>query len=171
MRLFIVSETMFFLALFFAWYYMSVQSGEWPPADVPLPDIMPAIANTVLTLISALTMWRADRAIARDDKPGLRSWLAVTALLALAFMAIQTREFSRLAGMATATTYGSLFVVVLFFHVARVFVGIALMVVTFARALTGQFTARRRLMVRATALYWYFIVGVWLAVFVVLYLL
>ena len=52
----------------------------------------------------------------------------------------------------------------------RVFVGVVLMTVVLIRALLGQINPRHRLLVQATALYWYFITGVWLVVFTVLYL-
>jgi cytochrome c oxidase subunit III len=54
--------------------------------------------------------------------------------------------------------------------VVRVFVGVAMMGIVLVRATLQQFSARRRLLVDATAMYWYFIVAVWLVVFVVLYL-
>ncbi len=168
---FIASETMFFAGLFFAWYYLRVTSGvAWPPEGVTPPSIVPALVNTVLTLVSAVTMWLANRSIAHDDKRGLLVWIAVSAVLGLVFMAVQSVEFGGLARLATEHMYGSLFIFLLFFHVARVFVGVALMGVVLIRATLGQFSARRRLMVEGTAMYWYFIVAVWLAVFVVLYI-
>lgn len=169
---FIASETMFFAALFFAWYYLGVTSNSnWPPEGIARPDIAPAIVNTVLTLLSAATMWYANRAIARDDKRGLLVGITLSALMGVAFMAIQSVEFVELARLAQGSSYGSLFIFLLFFHVARVFVGVALMGVVLMRASLQQFSARRRLLVEAATMYWYFIVVVWLAVFAVLYLL
>jgi cytochrome c oxidase subunit III len=169
---FIASETMFFAGLFFAWYYLRVTSGvAWPPVGVAPPPIAPALVNTALTLVSGVTMWLANRAIVRDDKRGLLVWISVSAVLGLVFMAVQSVEFSVLSRMATEHMYGSLFIFLLFFHVARVFVGVSLMGVVLIRATLGQLSARRRLLVEGAAMYWYFIVVVWLAVFLVLYLL
>lgn len=170
-RVFIVSETMFFSALFFAWYYLSVASGAaWPPEGVARPPIAPAIVNTVLTLASAVTIWLAARAIARDDKRSLLINIVISAILGVIFMAVQTIEFAQLAALVQASSYGSLFVFILFFHVVRVFVGVAMMGIVLVRATLQQFSARRRLLVDATAMYWYFIVAVWLVVFAVLYM-
>ncbi len=162
---------MFFAALFFAWYYLSMTSGAgWPPESVVRPPIAPAIFNTVLTLASAVTMWLAARAIARDDKRGLLINIVISAILGVVFMAVQTIEFAQLAQLVQASSYGSLFVFILFFHVVRVFVGVAMMGIVLVRATLQQFSSRRRLLVDATAMYWYFIVAVWLVVFSVLYL-
>lgn len=171
-QLFIVSETMFFAALFFAWYYLGVTSNSaWPPDGVQPPSFTPALVNTLLTLISAATMAIATRCIRRDDARGLVFWMSASAALAMLFMAVQTLEFRELAAIAQGSSYGSLFLFLLFFHAARVFVGVVLMVIVLVRAIMGQFSARRRLLVDAAGMYWYFIVGVWLAVFTVLYLL
>ncbi len=170
-RVFIASETMFFAALFFAWYYLSVTSGAtWPPEGIARPPLAPAIVNTVLTLASAVTIWLAARAIARDDKRGLLVNIVLSAIMGVVFMAVQTIEFAQLAALVQASSYGSLFVFILFFHVVRVFVGVAMMGIVLVRATLHQFSAQRRLLVDATAMYWYFIVSVWLVVFAVLYL-
>ena len=116
-RVFIASETMFFAALFFAWYYLSVTSGAaWPPSGVARPPIVPAIINTVLTLASAVTIWLAARAIARDDKRGLLINITLSAILGVVFMAVQTIEFAQLAALVQASSYSSLFVFILFFQ-------------------------------------------------------
>jgi heme/copper-type cytochrome/quinol oxidase subunit 3 len=169
---FIASETMFFGGLFFAWYYLRVTSGTaWPPVGVTPPSITPAIFNTVLTLLSLGTMIYADGAIRRDDRRGLLTGITASAVLGTVFMAVQIVEFVDLAKLAQENMYGSLFIFLLFFHVARVFVGVSLMALVLVRTVMGQFSARRRLMVEGTALYWYFIVAVWIAVFAVLYIL
>lgn len=170
-QFFIASETMFFAALFFAWYYLGVTSNSaWPPDGVQPPSMAPAVVNTVLTLLSAVTMRMAVLRLRRDDSRGLVFWMAASAALATLFMAVQTLEFRELAMIAQSSSYGSLFLFLLFFHAARVFVGVALMVIVLIRAILGQFSARRRLLVDATEMYWFFIVTVWLAVFTVLYL-
>ncbi len=169
--IFIVSETMFFASLFFAWYYLRVTSGAtWPPTGTEQPPLLPAVVNTVITLFSGFTMWYANRAIARDDKRGLIVGVAASAVLGLLFMAVQVVEFAELGRMAQQDAYGSMFIIVLFFHVARVLIGVGLMGLVLMRAALGQFSSRRRLMVQGATWYWYFIVAVWLVVFVVLYL-
>jgi heme/copper-type cytochrome/quinol oxidase subunit 3 len=79
-------------------------------------------------------------------------------------------EFADLSALAQGSAYGSTFTFLLIFHALRVFVGVTLMTVVLIRASMGQFNSYRRLMVQATAQYWYFITGVWLVVFTVLYL-
>ncbi|MCS7055353.1 MAG: cytochrome c oxidase subunit 3 [Thermoflexales bacterium] len=169
--LFIASESMFFLGLFLAWFFMRNTSDAWPPAGVTPPPIAPAIFNTAVALLSAFAVGLADRAIARDDRRGLVGGTVVAGALGVIFMAVQAIEFTELATLAQSSAYGSAFTFLLLFHVLRVFVGVILMAVLLVRALIGHFSSKRRLLVQATAMYWYFITGVWLVVFAVLYLI
>lgn len=168
---FIVSESMFFLGLFLAWFFTRNTSDVWPPAGVAPPPIAPAMFNTVVALLSTIPVFFADRAIARDDRQGLVRGIAVASALGVIFMAVQAAEFTDLAMLAQGSAYGSTFTFLLLFHVLRVFVGVVLMGVVLVRVLLGHFSRKRRLLVQATAMYWYFITGVWLVVFAVLYLI
>ncbi len=169
--LFIASESMFFLGLFLAWFYLRATStGGWPPPGVTPPPALPAYINTVIALLSSAAMICAERAVARDRQRDLLIGISVAGALGIAFMAVQSVEFTVLAGLVQGSAYGSAFTALLVFHVVRVFVGVALMGVVLVRAWLGHVSPRRRLLVQATAVYWYFITGVWLVIFAVLYL-
>ncbi|PJF46960.1 MAG: heme-copper oxidase subunit III [Chloroflexi bacterium] len=169
--IFIVSETTFFLGLFLAWFFTRNTSDVWPPAGVAPPPIAPAILNTVVALLSTVAVFFAHRALIRDDRQGLVRGIALAGALGVIFVAVQAAEFTDLAALAQGSAYGSMFTFLLFFHVVRVFAGVVLMGVVLVRALLGHFSSSRRLLVQATAMYWYFITGVWLVVFAVLYLI
>jgi cytochrome c oxidase subunit 3 len=168
---FVVSESMFFMGLFLAWYYLRATNDAWPPVGVQPPSIVPAVFNTLIALVSTVAALIGNRAIARDDSRGLLSGFATASALGVVFMAVQIAEFADLASLAQGSAYGSTFTFLLIFHVLRVLVGVGLLAVVMVRTLLGQFSAQRRLMVRAATLYWVFITGVWLVVFAVLYLL
>jgi heme/copper-type cytochrome/quinol oxidase subunit 3 len=168
--LFIVSESMFFLGLFLAWFFSRSYSDAWPPAGVMRPPLAPAVFNTIVVLLSTVAIVVADRSIARNDRRKFVAGIAVAAALGVVFMAVQAVEFADLSALAQGSAYGSTFTFLLIFHALRVFVGVTLMTVVLIRAALGQFNSYRRLMVQATAQYWYFITGVWLVVFMVLYL-
>jgi heme/copper-type cytochrome/quinol oxidase subunit 3 len=167
---FIIAESTFFLGLFLAYFYMRNTAEAWPPPGAGRPTLALAIVNTIVSLTSLGVMVYANRAIARDNRRGLQVGISLAAGLGVLFMAIQSIEFAQLGFTAQTSGYGSAFVALLVFHVARVFVGVALMLIVLVRTLIGQFSAKRRLLVQATTLYWAFIVGVWLVVFYVLYI-
>jgi heme/copper-type cytochrome/quinol oxidase subunit 3 len=166
---FIASESMFFLGLFLAYFYLRATTQIWPPEGVTVPGITLALVNTLVALLSTIAVIYAGRAIARDNRKGLVAGMSVAAALGVVFMAIQSTEFAQLSVLAQASAYGSTFTFLLLFHVLRVFAGVVLMGVVLVRALMGQFNRERRLMVQATVMYWIFITGVWLVVLYVLY--
>jgi cytochrome c oxidase subunit 3 len=167
--LFIASESMFFMGLFLAYFYLRATTQTWPPEGVTVPGIGLAVVNTFVALISTAAVVYAGRAIARDNRKGLIAGMTGAAALGVVFMAIQSTEFADLSTLAQGSAYGSTFTFLLIFHVLRVFAGVALMGAVLVRALMGQFSSERRLMVQATVMYWIFITGVWLVVFYVLY--
>lgn len=170
MVFFIVTESTFFLGMFLAYFYMRNTAEAWPPPGAGRPTLALAIVNTVVSLVSLGVMWYANRAIARDNRRGLQVGVGIAAALGLLFMAVQSVEFAQLGFSAQTSGYGSAFIALLVFHVIRVFIGVALMLLVLVRALIGQFSAKRRLLVQAATMYWAFIVGVWLVVFYVLYI-
>ena len=168
----IVAESMFFLGVLSAWYYLQATSlGNWPPANLRPQQLTLPMINTFVILISAGAMAWGERGIAAGDKRRLTIGVAVAAGIGLLFMTLQTIEFAGLGFRAQGSSSGSMFFALLVFHLIRVFVGVGWMAVVLIRAAMGQFDQKRRTVVRACAMYWYFITVIWLVVFVVLYLL
>jgi heme/copper-type cytochrome/quinol oxidase subunit 3 len=171
---FIVSESAFFLGLFLAHFYLLAQSGIGSPfaPGQPRPSPLLPLINTLVMAVSVGAMVWAERGIARGDQRRLTVGMSVAAALGLVFMAFQSIEFAGLIQLGLApvnSSFGSTFFALMVFHVLRVFAGVTFMVIVLIRALLGQFSQRRRSVVQACALYWYFIATVWVAVFVVLY--
>jgi heme/copper-type cytochrome/quinol oxidase subunit 3 len=167
---FIVSESMFFLGLFLAYFYL--RTDYTLPSDQPRPELLLPLINTVILAISVIAIVWAERAIAKGQQRGLIMGMSIAAVLGLVFMIVQSVEFTRFAQIGFtpgSSSFGSTFFALLLFHVVRVFGGVAFMVIVLMRALLGQFNQSRRTAVQACALYWYFIASVWLVVFAVLY--
>ncbi|MCL5994970.1 MAG: heme-copper oxidase subunit III [Chloroflexi bacterium] len=167
---FIVAESVFFMGLFLAYFYLRAESGTpWVRPDVSL---IPPLANTAVLAASVVAITWAERGIARGDQGRLTVGVVIAAALGLVFMAVQSFEFASLAQLGFTPqigAFGSTFFALLVFHVLRVFAGVIFMVIVLIRALLGQLSQRRRTVVQACALYWYFIATVWLVVFLVLY--
>jgi heme/copper-type cytochrome/quinol oxidase subunit 3 len=167
---FIIAESVFFLGLFLAYFYLRAEAGiPWRRPDTSL--VLP-IANTAVLAVSVVAIAWAERGIAHGDQRRLTLGLVVAAALGLVFMAVQSIEFARLTSLGLTphtNSYGSTFFALLVFHVSRVFAGVTFMVIVLIRALLGQLSAQRRSVVQACALYWYFIASVWVVVFLVLF--
>lgn len=167
---FIVSESMFFMGVFLVWFYLRETSQTWPPLGIARPNIALPVVNTVIMAISTVAMLIAERGVARNNQRALINGTAIAAATGLLFMTVMILEFASLGFNPTTNAFGSSFVMVLVFHVLRVFAGVVIMAIVLVRALLGQLNSSRRALVQACAVYWYFIASIWLVVFYFLYI-
>ncbi len=172
MLIFLGAEAMFFAGLVSAFIVLRSSAGPWPPPDQPRLPIEITAVNTLVLLLSALTMRQAVAARRAGRRSQLARWLALTAVLGATFLAVQGVEWFRLVrhGLQVGRgVYGSLFVAVIGTHALHVLGGV---LVVFATALAAH---RLRPILREDlilpgALYWWFVVGVWPVLYVLVYL-
>ncbi|HQV68926.1 MAG TPA: cytochrome c oxidase subunit 3 [Thermoflexales bacterium] len=166
----VAAESMFFVAVFMAWFYLRANAPGFVPPIEKQPSIALPLINTAIAVLSAITMTWALSRIRRDDRRGLQAGLAVTITLGLLFMGLQSVEFARLGLVVSSGSYATMFIAILVFHVLRVFIGVGLMALALARAVMGHFSAEHHIAITGTAIYWYFITAVWLVVLYLLFL-
>ncbi len=187
--LFVSSESMFFGALFTAYFYLRGRIPEWEPvfqrcvaAHCEKPawssttDILglaiPLVAiNTVALLSSSVTMQLAVNAIKRGDHRGLRNWLIPTIVLGVLFLAGQGYEYTRLGFLPDNGVFAGVFFTLTGFHGAHVTGGVLMNTYVFIRTLKGQFTKNRHLAVEAASIYWHFVDVVWIFLFTTIYII
>jgi cytochrome c oxidase subunit 3 len=128
--------------------------------------------NTALILISSLSIELARRALKRNDYARFRVWIAVTTLLGIAFLAGQIIAWRQLAGQGIYVDphpHSSFFYLLTSLHALHLLGGIiALAYVTIA-GLRLRISLRRRTVVNVTALYWHFMDGLWVYLFLLLF--
>jgi cytochrome c oxidase subunit 3 len=147
---------MLFAALFFAYAVMRAQAPAWPPAgQAPLPRAWLGI-NSVALVAATLALRRAVAAARRGAAAGTGTVAALA--LGVAFLASQIAAWRALIGAGSGPAsgiYGSVFFAISGLHALHVVGGlVALAVVS-----SGGGDARR---LRACALYWDFVLAVWL---------
>lgn len=165
------SETAFFGTLIAAYLYLRIRQPGTPfVPGAPGQLIVPAV-NTVLLLISALTASFASGAIRRGSRSRLTGWLWVTLALGLVFIAGQAFEYIR-SGMTPADqAFGGVFLTLMGFHALHLVAGAVVLGLVLVRIRWGDFSARRHAAVDTGIWFWYYVVGVWVVLFSVLYLI
>ena len=167
----LASELMFFSGLFAAYFTLrATAEGDWPPADVHL-EVLTSGLFTLGLVLSSGTMQLAVRAIARDRLPAFRGWLAVTLVLAAAFIGNQAHEWSSLDFHIDTHAYGSTFYVMTGFHGIHVIGGMLAMVLLLGRAGGPRFGAADVPAVEMVSYYWHFVDVVWIGLWATLFLL
>ena len=169
---FLVADAMTFAGFFAAYLTFKavnpLPDGAIYELELPLP-----ILNTVLLLVSSATFHRAGQAIRQDDHGRCRRWLLITAGLGLAFLVSQMVEYFTLPFGLTDNLFASTFFAATGFHGLHVTLGALMILIVWwqARQPQGRVTAADHFPLEAAELYWHFVDGIWVILFVILYLL
>ena len=169
---FLVADAMTFAGFFAAYLTFKavnpLPEGAIYELELPLP-----ILNTVLLLVSSATFHKAGQAIRQNQQSRCRNWLLVTAGLGLAFLVSQMVEYFTLPFGLTDNLYASTFFAATGFHGLHVTLGALMILIVWwqARQPQGRVTAANHFPLEAAELYWHFVDGIWVILFVILYLL
>jgi cytochrome c oxidase subunit 3 len=174
--LFIASEVMFFAALFGAYFNVKATAPVWPPEGTEFITPWPIAAMiTVVLVISSFTMQWATMRIRKGDRTGMNRGLLITLILGLVFFVLVGYEYFILVTHddfgINSGVYGTLFYTMTGFHGAHVLGGVIGIAVVLSRGLAGQFSEKHHSAVEAIHYYWHFVDIVWIALFLVIYVL
>lgn len=176
MILFITSEVMFFAGLFAAYFNVRSIAPEWPPANyADILQVFPIVGPaTIILVTSSFTCQMAVWRIRAGDRTGFIRFIAVTMVMGMTFLGLQTLDYIKLWSEGFTLDigpYGSTFYTLTGFHFAHVLGGVIMLGVVLYRGMAGQFSARHHDAVEATSLYWHFVDVVWIFLFTILYVL
>lgn len=169
----LASILMLFVALTSAYIVRSVPALSGGPDDWA-PIEMPRVlwVNTVILLVSSVSMELARRALGRNDYHRFKGWISVTTLLGVAFLAGQLMAWRQLAAQGVYVNshpHSSFFYLLTSLHGLHLLGGvIALSYVTVA-AFRMRIGFKRRAAVNITATYWHFMDGLWIYLFGLLF--
>jgi heme/copper-type cytochrome/quinol oxidase subunit 3 len=113
----------------------------------------------------------------RAARAGAFNWvlrmLSVTAALGAAFLVVQGYEWARLLHFGltlSSSVYGGLFYTLIGFHALHVAGALVWLVVVLAQAKRQRFSMERHVGLQTCAMYWTFVVALWPALYVLVYL-
>ncbi len=173
MRLFLLSLGVLFGTSVVGYLSIRVLAVHAPLDLPPLPRGL--WFSTLLIVASSVSIQQAVTA-ARRGRPGaLRMGLSVTAALSVGFLIVQAMCWAAWAGPMRASLAQSeqrfmltAFYVLTGMHALHVVGGLVPLAVITVRSWIAPDTATGRPGVIYTAMYWHFLAGVWLVLFVVL---
>lgn len=168
MLIFVATEAMLFAGLISAFTIVKAGSPIWPPRDQPRLPIEETAFNTAALLLSGVLLYVAGRRYQRDHTAA-RTPLLAAMLLGGFFVIFQGAEWVALIGQGmtlTSSTLGSFFYLIVGVHGLHAIAALGVLFYTWLRIQRG-WLAQRQL---ATAeVFWYFVVGVWPVLYLVVY--
>jgi len=173
--LFIVSEIMFFLGFFWAFFHSSLApayslGGVWPPFFImPINTLGIPLTNTLFLLSSGATVTWAHHAIVVRAKKQAVLGLFMTLLLAVIFSGLQFLEYCEAPFNLSDGIFGSCFYLATGFHGIHVLIGTIALFVSTVRVILNHFTNSHHFGFEAAAWYWHMVDLVWLFLFVSIY--
>lgn len=173
--LFIVSEALFFLAIFWTFFHGSISpmfelGANWAPKglDSVNPFELPLV-NTILLLCSGVTVTYAHHCIIKGNRTGALYGLVFTIILAFVFTILQGVEYINSSFTISDSIFGCCFYFGTGFHGIHVIIGTIFIGVSLWRVLAYHSTDNHHLGLESSILYWHFVDIVWLFLFMSVY--
>jgi cytochrome c oxidase subunit III len=168
----IVAESAIFIIFVVAYiYYIGKSlSGPTPRQVLELP-----ILGTVCLLSSSATVHFAVSGLRKNNIRSCTLWLAGTVLLGAVFLMGTAREWYHLIhdfGLTIRTNlFGTTFYSLVGLHATHVVIGLIMLTIALALLLSGRVKEKHAERLEVLSLYWHFVDGVWVVVFLVVYVL
>ncbi|MBF9044170.1 cytochrome c oxidase subunit 3 [Rhodobacterales bacterium HKCCE4037] len=181
--MFIMSEVMFFVAWFWAFFKHTIfPMSEYEASTYVIPDIhivdpfhLPLINTLVLLLSGCLVTWAHHALVHNGARKDIEYGLLGAVVLGLAFTGLQAYEYFELIAhegwqFIDGDRFYSTFFMATGFHGFHVVIGTIFLFVCYLRVRQGHFTAEKHVGFEAAAWYWHFVDVVWLFLFLAVYI-
>lgn len=177
--LFILSEGMFFLGIFWAYIHSAlaptIELGSvWPPINIEAigPLELPLL-NTIILLASGATVTYSHHTlISANNENNRRSALIsllLTVILAILFTICQYLEYVNTTFTLSDGVFGTTFFFATGFHGLHVIIGGIMLSVALWRMYGYHLTSTHHIGYEGSILYWHFVDIVWLFLFILVY--
>jgi heme/copper-type cytochrome/quinol oxidase subunit 3 len=166
----ITTEGMVFLALVSSYFFLRAAAPQWPPDDIPPPELIRSGIFSVILLSSSIPIFIMESALRRDRMRTVKLTLLLAFLMGSAFLANTGWDFAHLEPPWRENAYSSLFHIIIGLHALHVLVGLVMSLVVQAKVWTKRVSSRNHVTPDVFALYWHFVDGVWIIVFTSLFL-
>nr|ACA62359.1 cytochrome c oxidase subunit III [Drosophila pararubida] len=175
MILFILSEVLFFVSFFWAFFHSSLSpaielGASWPPMGiVSFNPFQIPLLNTAILLASGVTVTWAHHSLMENNHSQTTQGLFFTVLLGVYFTILQAYEYIEAPFTIADSVYGSTFFMATGFHGIHVLIGTTFLLVCLLRHLNNHFSKAHHFGFEAAAWYWHFVDVVWLFLYITIY--
>lgn len=171
----LAAEAMFFAGLISAYIVNRAGAKVWPPYGQPRLPVEITALNTLVLLSSAVAIFLFSKKIKSDIiiSGNSRKLLAVTILLGSIFVFVQGAEWIKLIGFGLTTTssiYGSFFYLIIGAHGIHAVAGLLILFYLYSVLKKNGSFEEAKNKITICSIYWYFVVGIWPILYILVYL-
>jgi cytochrome c oxidase subunit 3 len=171
---FLVTEVAFFGTLIMTYIYFLRQTTQGDPSPSQVFNLPWVVAASVCLFASSATIHFAEKALHAGSRQGFLGWWGLTIVLGILFLLGTAHEWDELINTYGLTIsrnmFGTCYFTLVGFHAFHVSVGVMVMSIIFGLALRRQIGADNQTGVRVVSWYWHFVDGVWVVVFILVYI-
>lgn len=159
-------------AAFTSGYIVRRDEGNWREFDLPIG----LLYNTILVALSSAAMHWAYLSARKDELSRVKIGLGLTLLVGIAFLVGQVQVWGDLVegrtffGGADANPSGSFLYVLMGVHGFHLITGLIFVTVVLVRSIKYQVHSRAMLSIGNATIYWHFLGGLWLYLYLFLLL-
>lgn len=143
-------------------------ASDWQPIQMPSALWL----TTAVILLSSVSFEIARRALKKNQYEKFKSWISLTTVLGFAFLVGQVIAWRQLAAQGIylkSNPHSSFFYLLTALHAVHLLGGMMVLTYVMVSALRLRIGVKKRLAVEITSLYWHFMDGLWLYLFVLLF--
>ena len=167
--IFLLSESVIFLAFFAGYAVLKLTAPQWLPDGVDGLEVRMPLINTVVLVSSSFVAYFAERYLHQRNLWGFRAVWLLTMAMGTYFVIGQAIEWSELHFSLTSGVFGGLFYLLTGFHGLHVITGILLMALMLVRSFIPGNYDNGEMGVASVSLFWHFVDVIWIMLFLLIY--
>jgi cytochrome c oxidase subunit I+III len=162
-------EATMFSILIAMYFYLRLGVDVWPPPGTQLPHLTLPTMELVPLLISMLGSYWASEAAKKNDRAGMLTGMLFNVALALAAIGIRIVAWRSFNFNWATDVHGSIVWTILGLHTFDLVADVIFTLVLIAVVAANRCGICQRQGVHVDSIVWYFLVGIWLPLYVVVY--
>jgi heme/copper-type cytochrome/quinol oxidase subunit 3 len=151
-----------------AYVYIAARNPQWP-ADAPDPSLVWSSLMTLVMLLSLVPTVLLHRIAHTEDLVKVRVLLIIMSLFGLATLVIRGFEFTTLYVRWDTNAYGSVVWFLIVLHTTHILADVVDTMVLTVLMFTRHAHGKRFSDAEDDAIFWYFVVAAWLAIYGLIY--
>ena len=169
-------ETSMFAILIATYFYLRQNFALWPPPVAqltatlnPLPQLLYGTMNTILLVLSCIPMVFTDISARRGDRFMSQVGLMTGVVCGVVALVLRSFEFSAVYFRWDSNAYGSVVWFLLGMHMMHLAILTTEAALLAVWIFTREYDMKHRVDIVTLAIYWYWVVAVWLVIYGVVY--